>query len=262
MTVIVGWIPFEKVGESYYPASAYIASDSRVTQEHFKNIDCAQKVFFSQKSPNIFGFCGDVIAGMNLISHAITLLDAGIGRETSIEERFKLVSDLIERDDIQNRKVTIMHVTRKGYRGFGCCCYSVQDGKCTMKVYPIESNSQKPFSVVLGTGTSEYKTKYATFEAGNSAKTSRNVFQALGSMIASVATPSCGGSIQLVGLYHEGYGRPFGYVQDDSVFLCGHKVPKELIPGDIELRNSLFERCEHKTLMLIKGAQAQPNELL
>lgn len=107
-------------------------------------------------------------------------------------------------------------------------------------MYPIESNSQKPFSVVLGTGTSEYKTKYATFVAGISAKTSRNVFQALGSMIASVATPSCGGSIQLVGLYHEGYGRPFGYVQDDSVFLCGHKVPKELILGDIELRNSLY----------------------
>lgn len=262
MTVIVGWIPYEKVEDRFLPASAYIASDSRVTQERFSNIDCAQKVFYCQKSPNIFGFCGDVIAGMYLISHAITLLDAGIGRDVSVEDRFKLVLNLIRRDGIQNRNVNILHMARKGYRGFGCCCYSVNDGRCDMEVFSIESDSQKPFSVVLGTGASEYKTKYASFESGNSSNTSRNVFQALGSMIASVRTPSCGGAIQLVGLYHEGYGRPFGFVQENAVFLFGHKVPKELVPGDLELRNSLFERCDPRTLMLIDGAQAQPNEMI
>ena len=81
-------------------------------------------------------------------------------------------------------------------------------------------------------------------------------------MISSAQTPSCGGSIQLVGLFQEGYGKPFGVIKGDYAYLLGHFLHKEIIPDNLDLRNYLFERCDSKTLELIEGAQAQPNELM
>ncbi len=262
MTIIVGWIPFERVGEQYRPTSAYIASDSRVTQCGYKPIDIAQKVFYSNYSPNIFGFCGDVIAGVTLIHHAISLFDSGWARSEGIDNRFYMVMEMIQRDAVVDRNLTILHITRKGYHNFGCCRYYTEAGKWNIEIQTIQNEGPKPFWVATGSGRNEYMDVFTKFASGNSANTSRNVFQALSHMIESVETPSCGGHIQLVGLFGEGGGRPLGVVKDDSVWLSGCFLPNYLILDDLELRNRLFERCDQKTLKLKNGAQAQPNELM
>lgn len=262
MTVIVGWIPSEYVGDKYLPTSAYIASDSRVTHGYYKPIDFAQKVFYSRNTPSILGFCGDVVAGTMLIAHIIMALDQGWIKCESVEEVFSKVFEIINQDGILDRPVTILHIARKGRTKYGACLYDLRDGRWTMNPNYVTPTSFSPQLFVVGSGREEFLGKMYEFSKGNSSNTSRNVFQALCSMIHSVNTPSCGGPIQLVGLYRQGNGIPFGYTHDGAVWVLGKKEPMGFVPTNLELRNDLFERCDPKTLTLIAGAQAQPNELM
>lgn len=262
MTVLVGWIPSELVGDKYLATSAYIAADSRITQKSFKPLDLGQKVFCCQNDPSILGFCGDVIAGTALIKHVVSVLDNGWVKDDSVEAGFSKVFELIKRDGVLDRPVTILHIRRRGRRLFGICKYVLREGCWTMEIQANTPSSSSPRVIVTGTGREEFLDKMCEFSKGNSASTSRNVFQVLCSMIQSVRTPTCGGAIQLVGLYSQGIAHPYGYVHDGTIWVYGHKLPPELIPANLELRNNLFERCDPKTLKLMDGAQAQPNELM
>jgi hypothetical protein len=57
MTLLVSWIGVDPHGTS----SAYIAADSRVSWGDVANFDHGRKVFAFRHSPDILGYCGDVL---------------------------------------------------------------------------------------------------------------------------------------------------------------------------------------------------------
>lgn len=262
MTVLVAWIPFEQVGKEYLPSSAYIATDSRITQDTFIPIDNAQKVFYSRNSPDIFGFCGDVIAGVTIIQHIISFLERGWTNRVNNEDRFKEIFKVISGLSIIDRNVTILHITRFGLHHYGLCKYVCINRKWDIELFPIEGkNTIKPYLLVEGSGRDEFNARFCELQS-NSSGTSRNVFQVLSFMIQSTSNKSCGGKIQLAGLFSKGSGQPIGYVYNNAVWLFGHSIPHGTDITGLELRNDRFERCDPATLQLMEGAQAQPNEVI
>ena len=56
MTLIVGWLACDQRG----PCSAYIASDSRISDNR-NFYDYSQKTFALKNTPDILGYCGETL---------------------------------------------------------------------------------------------------------------------------------------------------------------------------------------------------------
>ena len=89
-------------------------------------------------------------------------------------------------------------------------------------------------------------------------KTSRNVFSAFCDSLESRDDLLSGGSPQLVVLYRTGSAKTIGIIHDGKRYLNGLPVESSSLLNEIEWRNRLFERCDGKSMTLLKGAQKQP----
>jgi hypothetical protein len=74
MTLLVSWLGVDTHGI----ASAYIASDSRVSWGRETNFDHGRKVFAFRSSPDILGYCGDVLFPTMVLSQITEIADNGL----------------------------------------------------------------------------------------------------------------------------------------------------------------------------------------
>lgn len=74
MTLLVSWIGVDTHGT----ASAYIAADSRISWGDMANFDHGRKVFAFRQSPDILGYCGDVLFPTMVLSQITEMGERGL----------------------------------------------------------------------------------------------------------------------------------------------------------------------------------------
>lgn len=263
MTLLLSWIG----RDSRKTSSVYIASDSRFSWDSAK-YDYGRKVFAFKNSPDILGYCGDVLYPTNILNQILEMDNDGL--------LFPSNSKNIERVDIVFKEITkkfetypeyamsssleIIHISRDNEVDFICYVYSwKKDFGWNKTEHKIPESSDKV--LILGSGKDEFFERYLEYYKGNSGKTSRAIFQCLCHTLLEIKDLQCGGSPQLVGLYNKFNGKNFGIVYDDKRYYLGKEISINKNLNKIEWRNELFERYDGSKLKILEGAQKQPNDL-
>lgn len=265
MTLLLSWVG----KDSRKISSFYIASDSRISWETGAKYDYSQKVFAFSKTPDILGYCGDVLYPINVINQILSMEEAGIlfKKGASRFERSEIIFNELKKKFIEypsetamKDTINVIHVSRDNQIDFLCNLFSWSPIKgWTLTEKEIPDSSDKV--IVLGTGGKEFNNRYSEYLKGLSGKTSRALFQCLSHSLFEIKDLKCGGSPQLVGLYNMYNGKKFGVIYKGKRYFLGKEISKSEIINNIEWRNELFERCDGNTTNILNGAQKQPNEL-
>ena len=129
----------------------------------------------------------------------------------------------------------------------------------TTESLPFSLHSDKLF--VLGSGKSEFETRFEDFQKSNESKTSRAVFQCLCETLENMQDEYCGGSPQIVGLYNKFNSQQFGIIHNEKRYLYGVELTNAADYNIVEWRNKLFEICDGVTKKIKPTAQRQPRSL-
>lgn len=90
LTSLMCWIGVDSRG----PASAYIATDSRLSWSRNQTWDFGRKTFASASSPDVFGYCGDVVFPSIVLSQFVSALDGRL-QAGQFENRFRALEELV-----------------------------------------------------------------------------------------------------------------------------------------------------------------------
>lgn len=264
MTLLVSWLGVD----SRKPASIYIASDSRISWGKSQRWDYGRKVFAFRNSPDILGYCGDVIFPTQVLSQIIELGDNNLlfsdksdckSKFEAIKEQFIKSLNKYPKSVLANNHVAVLHASRDEKHNFSCRKIEWNRGNWNFEEARFLDFSDK--LLVLGSGKKEFIEKFHGYEKSSNQKTSRAVFHCLNDTLTNIKDEYCGGAPQLVGLYRIGNGRSFGMIHTKKRYFLGMEVSKKQDLGEVEWRNELFERCDGKTMAILPTAQRQPNPL-
>ncbi len=265
MTLLLSWIG----KDSRKISSFYIASDSRFTWSNPIKYDYGSKVFALPNSPDILGYCGDVIYPTIILNQIIQMdrdkilfdqKDSNLKRSETIFNILQAKFDQYPAKQIMDKSLEIIHVSRDNEIDFICNIFSwtrSQGWKCTPKEIPNSSDKV----IILGTGKDEFYERYLEYYKGNNGKTSRSLFQCLTKSLLDMKDLKCGGSPQLVGLYNRFNGNNFGIIYKNKRYYLGKELDNNLNLNNIEWRNELFERCDGNSTRILSNAQRQPDDL-
>lgn len=248
MTAIIAWSTFD--GHEEGPASLYLASDSRISRERPQGgwdvvSDEHQKVFASESSADVFGFCGP-IAGVDalvklLFECATRVRDSkcyGPGNE-SVYSSDIFEAALASGGHALQSGLQVFHGYRFDTRRFG--------------LSQIRANSRGGFDrfdyllptkggLLFRDGSGHEmvrKTQDEFFDAESESKGfSRWLWMSFHESLEKNTHPTCGGSPQLVGLYTKGPAMPLGVYFKGRGFVFGKPCDRT----DIEYRDVLFQR--------------------
>lgn len=97
MTLIASWVSADNKPEGLVPSALYIGADSQYTWPDGRNYGFGQKTFCCINSPEIFGFCGDVLFPLNTINQLVALIDSScfFKPDDSAEVKAGIVFDFI-----------------------------------------------------------------------------------------------------------------------------------------------------------------------
>ncbi len=271
MTLLVSWIGVDTHGT----ASAYIAADSRVSWGHAANYDHGRKVFALQHSPDILGYCGDVLFPMMVLSQVTEMTDRGLffPENASCKERFELIKEkLVHQFDKYPKMVRgivsdvfqIIHISRDLEDNLKFECRLIEWSRSkgwSGKEIKMPENSDILF--VLGSGANEFRDNYKRYNEGPDKGTSRSVFHCFCDTLFNIKDIACGGAPQLVGVYRKpgSSAITFGIIIDKIRYYLGTQLDNNVDLKCIEWRNDLFEICEGKTMRKMMNAQSQPDFL-
>jgi hypothetical protein len=265
MTLLLSWIG----KDSRKISSFYIASDSRFSWNSTTKFDYGQKVFAFQNSPDIIGYCGDVIYPTISINQILDmdkngiLFTLGMNRFERSDVIFKELQNKFKEypyEKVMDDSLEIIHVSRDNETDFLCNTFTwtLKLG-WQKKVQDIPAVSEKV--IILGSGSKEFFDRYLEYYKGFGGKTSRAIFQCLCHTLLKMKDLKCGGAPQLVGLYNKFNGKDFGVVYEKKRYFLGRELNKSELINKIEWRNELFERYDGNSLTILYGAQRQPDEL-
>jgi len=259
MTCLVSWIGIDSRGHS----SAYIVSESRISWGASKTWDVGRKVFCSRKSPDIWGYCGDVLFPTIVLGQFIEMIDEGIAQTSGdIHQRFVdfFETQMESYPEQEARGFSIIHCHRDntGIRSVMRAwklSWSLGDGWVDQE---IKVPQQSGAITSLGSGRPFFKNWNHKFQASDVGGTSRAIFQAFCKMLQQNDDPLCGGAPQLVSLIRIGNGRQHGIVWNGEAWLAGMKIASSDCSSGFEFFDELMERVDPQTLKLKDGAQRQP----
>lgn len=264
MTLLLSWVG----KDSRKISSAYIASDSRFSWNKSTKFDYGQKLFSFDKTPDIIGYCGDVLYPTFILNQILNMAQEEILFEAT-SDRYRrseiIFTELKKKFDdypseVLDKSIEIIHISRDNEIDFLCNIFtwSKKNGwKKEEKEIPTTSDKV----IILGTGATEYYERYKEYYRSNNGKTSRAIFQSLCHSLLKMKDLKCGGAPQLVGLYNKFNGKRFGVIFEEQRFFLGKEIGNSEIINNIEWRNELFERFDGKSLKILDGAQKQPSEL-
>lgn len=257
MTTLIAWVGVDQRA----PASLYIASDSRISWagEHW---DRGAKTFASPTTPDILGYCGDVIFPALVLPQFVASLGAGlVGR--SWKNRHEALLRTVERSIAwvptkQRRAFTIVYCGRDGegmeaHFHAGLLNYGPRRG-VTWRGVRLPGRSQLLFAG--GTGTKHVQRHRKIWNASKAeGGTSRAEYGAFVDALREGKDGSSGGPPQLVGLYRIGQGRYLGTSYRGGQFVGGAEIEPQ-VDGSIDWRNETFERVSGPSRRLLRGAKA------
>jgi len=271
MTLLVSWIGVDTHGT----ASAYIAADSRVSWGDVANFDHGRKVFAFRDSPDILGYCGDVLFPTMVLSQITEMADRGLlfPYNASCKERFEAIKEKLVQQFQKYPKMVegitadilqVLHISRDPLNNFNFACWLIEwtrkngwAGKCM----PMPSKSSVLFA--LGSGAKEFNENLTRYAKGPDKGTSRSVFHCFCDTLFNIKDENCGGAPQLVGIYRKpgSGGIAFGTIKDKRRYFLGALVDDNVDFTGIEWRNDLFELCDGRTMKRLEKAQPQPDNL-
>ena len=270
MTSLIAWTGVD----SRAPASFYFASDSRISTPNGRTWDCARKVFASSRSPDILGYCGDVLFTSQLIAQIVSIIDAAAVFEgiLDVESKFALIAATVKRAHanypfaVRSRpEFTIIHGSRRG-------C-NMQTSYALFELTWKENSgwTEREISVpwksevvaVYGSGKDSLSGSFARWRKSDIGGTSRSVFSAFCDSLEAKRDPFSGGPPQIVGLFRRGFAESFGVIYGGQPYLGGLPVVEFPNLDGVEWRNELFERCDWRTKQRLKFAQphARPRQV-
>ncbi len=272
MTLIASFVGVDSKFPKPKPASIYIVSDSRISWGDNANFDYGRKVFGCKNSPDIFGYCGDVLFPSIVLNQIVEIADQGLLFEShwTCQQKFQAVVDKLiqifkkypaEVGNITANSLQIIHASRDENQNF--FCQKIEWHKKTKKwtggTIEFQDHSDKLF--VLGSGRTEFLEKFKEYAKSENQKTSRAVFHCFTDTLSSIKDKYCGGAPQLVGLYRINNAKFFGIIHDNKRYIHGIQVDGLLNLNNVEWRNELFEVCDGITMKIKNYAQRQPNPL-
>jgi hypothetical protein len=271
MTLLVSWLAVDTHG----PTSAYITSDSRISWGERNNFDYGRKVFAFNNSPDILGYCGDVLFPSIVLSQIVEMGNCGLlfKEGYTSKQKFEVIKEVLvqsfltypnEVDLITSNTLQVVYISREASdnKKFFCHLIGWERGK-GWSGREVIIPDRSDLLLVLGSGRTEFVENYKRYQEGPNQNTSRNVFHCFSDTLFNINDKHCGGAPQLVGIYRkpDSNARKFGIIKDKKRYLFGARIDKLKNFGNIEWRNDLFELCDGNTMKRIDVAQSQPNEL-
>ncbi|KOP65501.1 hypothetical protein AMS62_09745 [Bacillus sp. FJAT-18019] len=269
MTLLISWLGVDSRG----PASAYIASDSRISWGKYGAFDYGKKVFAFNNYPDIIGYCGDVLFPSIILSQIIEMGDSGLlfSPEYTSKQRFEIIKDRILQSFFKYphhltgivNDIQIIYISRDlSNKDF--FCHTIEwrrDGGWNFRKINLPNESDILFC--LGSGAREFKENYKRYQEGPNTSTSRNVFHCFCDTLSNIKDTYCGGAPQLVGVYRKpgSGGIRYGIIKDKKRYFYGAEVYSATNYDSIEWRNDLFERCDGFSMRRKDGAMEQPDGL-
>lgn len=270
MTLIASFVGVDSKKDRPRPASIYILSDSRISWGDTAKFEFGRKVFGCKNSPDIFGYCGDVLFPSIVLNQIVDIADQGLLFEEgwTCKQKFQAVMNKLiqsfnnypkEVEGITAKTLQIIHASRDENKEFFChnMIWSKESNTWKGKEVEFKDHSDKLF--VMGSGKEEFLEKFEQYAESENHKTSRAVFHCFMDTLDNIKDPYCGGAPQLVGLYKIENARFFGIIHNDKRYLHGVRVDDLRNFSNIEWRNELFEVCDGETMKIKEGAQRQPN---
>ena len=233
MTSLIGWVGVDQNS----PSSVYLASDSRLSWGETESWNFGRKLFTATKSPDILGYCGDVLFPSLVLARVIDLIDSGLllSKTDPPDIRFSKITDAIQisfdgypQNLVVTKTFDVVYCTRQG-EGMNLDFYvsvlswHIDEG-WSSKQLNVPMKSGVIFS--LGSGKSNFEKWFARWENTEVAGTSRAVFGAFWDSVYSGDDRYSGGAAQMVGIYREGEGKTIGFVEDSKCFVFGLPVPE------------------------------------
>jgi hypothetical protein len=272
MTLLVSWTGVDTHGT----ASAYIAADSRISWSNLGNFDHGRKVFAFRCSPDILGYCGDVVFPTIVLSQIIEMADRGLlfSATSSCKERFEAIKEKLVQQfkryprmvkEIPDITLQVLHISRDPTNNFKFACWMIEWNRkngWAGKNITLPTSSDVLFS--LGSGANEFNKNFKDrYEKGPDKGTSRCVFHCFCDTLLNIKDKHCGGAPQLVGLYRKpnSPGIAYGIIYNKNRTFLGAPIDKNVDFTGIEWRNDLFERCDGRTMKKFEGAQSQLDDL-
>lgn len=263
MTSLIAWIGADNRG----PASAYFASDSRLTWPGERSWDHGRKLFACRHYPHILGYCGDVLFPTQTLGQIAEMIDADllVRPDDDVEactERVLSVMTCALRTypDNQRQAFQVLYGMRSG-TGVASR-FNLRridfDAAGLSGVSAIDVPRQSAVVEILGTGTAAMKGRLQAWQASDAGGTSRAVFSAFCDSVASGEDPRSGGPPQLVGLWRQHAARTFGIIWQRRRYFYGTESDPSAPATSIHWYNELFEICDPRTLARRDDAQPQP----
>ena len=259
MTLIVGWLACDQRG----PCSAYMASDGRISnrRQHYDN---SQKIFALKNTPDILGFCGEVIFPSQFLNRLTGICDSGmlLRPEMDYEERSRLIFREIKQAylkyQLNDIDIKIFHIGRNQKKLFDANVYAYDGSEWSSR--EISTNYQKSMLLFSdGSGKKEFDGNFMNFKNGNNEDTSRNYFHCFCDVIKKTKDQSVGGVPQLVGLYNgKNNGMYHGIIMDGRAYYQGMEMGEDYDLSGVRWYNENFEICDCNTLQRQEGAAVQP----
>jgi len=271
MTLLVSWIGVDTHGT----ASAYIAADSRVSWGNVANFDYGRKVFALQRSPDILGYCGDVLFPTMALSQISEMADRGLlfPQKPSCKERFELIKEKLVHQFHKYPKMVkgivadvfqVIHISRDLNDNMKFECRLIEWSRSKgWSGKEIAMPSYSGILFVLGSGAKEFNDNIRRYNDGADRGTSRSVFHCFCDTLFNIKDAGCGGAPQLVGIYRKPNSTAitFGIIKDKVRYFLGTQIDNNLNFDCIEWRNDFFEICDGRTMKRLKEAQSQPDYL-
>ena len=174
MTLLVSWVGIDPHGIT----SAYIAADSRVSWGNVANFDHGRKVFAFRHSPDILGYCGDVLFPTMVLSQITEMADQGLlfSPKATCKERFEAIKEkLVQQfhayprmvEEITAPVLQILHISRSPINNTDFSCWVIEwtrKNGWSGKNIDIPSISGILFS--LGSGSEEFNKNYVRYDKG------------------------------------------------------------------------------------------------
>jgi len=265
MTSLAAWVGVDSRG----PTSIYIASDSRISWDKDARIrwDHAKKVFTSSSTPEIFGFCGDVLFPSIFLSQfTVILAGKSLGLITDPDARARMIMEYA----IRSRQDFPVEAGIDASFQILYCCRTGENMQATFHAFIIEYSKQSgqwscgrmdlpDDSGVLfagGSGKHSVEKWKGYWDKSSQGGTSRAVFSAFCDSLDSGLDLQTGGAPQLVGIRRSFLAAHYGIIWKGSRYELGIKLSACPNTGSLtEWRNSLFERCDGSTMQPIVSAK-------
>jgi hypothetical protein len=235
--------------------------------------DYGRKVFAFKNSPDILGYCGDVLFPSMVLSQIVEMADSGLlfsakapcnAKFNAIRQKLKyqFASYPHEVESITSDTLEILHASRDPTNNklFQCNLLRwTRSSGWTDIAVDLPPNSGPLF--VRGQGGPEFTENFEKYRGGPNARTSRSVFHCFCDSLFNTKIPTVGGAPQLAGVIRkpDSGGIYYGVMANGRRYHLGTRIDELENFDRLVWRNELFEICDGRTGKRKVDAQPQPN---